>query len=197
MPSRIGCQLWHVPFNRKPELLRTSQPRLCNIALDNKQEPIRTVEEIVVKDKAGMIFSPRVGLHENVVVLDYENEYANLIIKHNLSYETGTSIGDSKGLLQTVLESVHKRRMVFKNLQKSFPINSKEWLCCEQRIVTLKNMIVSLYGPTGSFWNRLANVDVFEEINRPWIRTKDNVQGLVYADTDSVFIKSIVQRSRI
>ena len=29
---------------------------------------------------------------ENVTVLDYENEYANLILKHNLSYETVTSI---------------------------------------------------------------------------------------------------------
>jgi hypothetical protein len=48
-------------------------------------EPIRTLEEIHVKDKAGMIFSPSVGLHENVVVLDYENEYANLIIKNNKS----------------------------------------------------------------------------------------------------------------
>jgi DNA polymerase elongation subunit (family B) len=36
----------------------------------------------------GMIFSPSIGLHENVVVLDYENEYANLIIKNNLSSET-------------------------------------------------------------------------------------------------------------
>jgi hypothetical protein len=34
-----------------------------------------------------MIFSPRVGLHENVAVLDYENEYSNLILKHNLSLE--------------------------------------------------------------------------------------------------------------
>jgi DNA polymerase elongation subunit (family B) len=51
-------------------------------------EPIRTLGEIQAKDKAGMIFSPIVGLHENVVVLDYENEYANLIIKNNLSPET-------------------------------------------------------------------------------------------------------------
>jgi DNA polymerase elongation subunit (family B) len=46
---------------------------------NNRQEPIRTVEEIFAKDKGGMIFSPQVGLHENVIVLDYENEYANLI----------------------------------------------------------------------------------------------------------------------
>ena len=53
--------------------------------------------------------------------------------------------------------------------------------------------------PTGSFWNRFANVAAFEEINRlsreVLIKTKDIVQGLgfelIYADTDtdSVFVK--------
>ena len=115
-----------------------------------------------------MIFSPKIGLHENVMVLDYENEYANLILKHNLSYETVTSTEDGRimrnrkdkpGLLPTVLESVLKRRIFFKNLQKSFAINTNEWLWCEQRIVALKDILVSLYGTTGSFWNRFANVD--------------------------------------
>jgi DNA polymerase elongation subunit (family B) len=61
----------------------------------------------------------------------------------------------------------------------------------------LKSILVSLYGTTASFWNRLANVDIFEEINRLsreiLIKTKDIVQGLgfglLYADTDSVFLK--------
>ena len=52
---------------------------------------MRTVENIVENDKGGMIISPQIGLHENVAVLDYENEYANLIVNHNLSYETVTS----------------------------------------------------------------------------------------------------------
>jgi DNA polymerase elongation subunit (family B) len=42
-----------------------------------RYDSIRTLEEIVTKDKGGMIFSPQVGLHENVVVLDYENEKLN------------------------------------------------------------------------------------------------------------------------
>ena len=49
-------------------------------------EQIRTIEDIVENDKGGMIISPQIGLHENVVVLDYESEYANLIVNHNLSY---------------------------------------------------------------------------------------------------------------
>jgi DNA polymerase elongation subunit (family B) len=164
------------------------------ISRSDRQESIRTLEEIFAKDKGGMIFSPRVGLHENVAVLDYENEYANLILKHNLSYER---CSNTKGLLPTVLENVLKRRIIFKDLQKSFPVNTHEWLYCEQRIVALKNILVALYGTTGSFWNRLANVDAFEEINRLsreiLIKSKDIVQGLgyelLYADTDSVFLK--------
>lgn len=150
-------------------------------------EPFRTLEEIIGKDKAGMIFSPTVGLHENVVVLDYENEYANLITKHNLSPET-ISVSPNqdisrkdRGLLPTVLESVLKRRIFFKNLQKSFPVNTSEWVWCQQRIDALKSILVSLYGTSGSFWNRFANVRVFEEINRlareVLIKTKDIVQA--------------------
>jgi DNA polymerase elongation subunit (family B) len=173
---------------------------------NNNYERIRTLDEIIAKDKGGMIFSPKIGLHENVVVLDYENEYANLILKNNLSYETVTSAEDGRfirnskeepGLLPTVIESVLKRRIFFKNLQKSFVVNTNNWLWCEHRIVALKAILVSLYGTTGSFWNRFANVTAFEEINRlsreVLIKTKDIIQGLgfelVYADTDSVFLK--------
>jgi len=165
------------------------------ISRTDKLERIRTIEEIFACDKGGMILSPQLGLHENVAVLDYENEYANLILEHNLSYETTAE--NSKGLLPTVTESVIHRRIMFKNLQKSFPINTKEWLWCEQRIEMVKSILVSLYGSAGSFWNRLANMDTFEEINRlsreVLMRTKDIVQGLeyrlLYADTDSVFLQ--------
>jgi DNA polymerase elongation subunit (family B) len=53
------------------------------------------------------------------------------------------------------------------------------------------------YSTTGSFWNRFANVAAFEEINKLsceiLIKTKDIIRRmgfeLVYADTDSVFLK--------
>jgi DNA polymerase elongation subunit (family B) len=161
-----------------------------------RHESIRTLEEINTKDKGGMIFSPRVGLHENVVVLDYENEYANLIIRHNLSYETNCG-REERGLLPTVLEHVLSRRIFFRNLQKSFYVNTNERNWCDQRNNTLKDILVSLYGTSGSICNRFANISTFEEINRlsreVLIKTKDIVQAngfeLLYADTDSVFLK--------
>jgi DNA polymerase elongation subunit (family B) len=143
-------------------------------------------------------------LHENVVALDYDSEYANLIVNYNISYETVTSKGlviqsnkKKKGLLPTVVERFLKRRVYFKRLLKELPKESIEYVWCEQRVNSLKNILVCLYGSTGSIWNRYGNVLAFEEINRisrdVLIKTKDIVQELgyelVYADTDSVFIK--------
>jgi DNA polymerase family B len=99
---------------------------------NHNNECIRTLEELVSRDKGGMIISPQIGLHENVVALDYESEYANLIVNHNLSYEPvslqqekgleiAVSNDNKKGLLPTVVEKFLKRRLYFKRLIKEFP----------------------------------------------------------------------------
>lgn len=172
----------------------------------NKQsnhEHVRTLEDLVTKDKGGMIISPQTGLHENVIVLDYDSEYASLIVNHNLSYETISQKGEqinksqTKGLLPTVVEKFLNRRLHFKEMLNEFPEESKEYLWCQQRIDSLKHILVCLYGTSGSLWNRFGNVSVFEEINKlsrgVLLKTKDIVQKLgfevIYADTDSVFIK--------
>jgi DNA polymerase elongation subunit (family B) len=67
------------------ELLQRNYVIPTKKSLSKSHEKIRTLEDIVETDKAGMIISPEVGLHENVAVLDYDNEYANLIINHNIS----------------------------------------------------------------------------------------------------------------
>jgi len=148
-----------------------------------------------------MIISPQIGLHEDVLLLDHDSEYANLIVNHNLSYETvgGEDVHQPNiGLLPSIVERFLKRRLYFKMLQKELPRDSTEYVYCEQRVNLLKNILVCLYGSTGSLWNRYGNVLAFEEINRlsreVLIKTKDIVQqlgyDLVYADTDSVFIKT-------
>jgi DNA polymerase-2 len=170
----------------------------------SNHEHIRTIEELVSNDRGGMIISPQTGLHENVIVLDYDNEYANLIVNYNLSYETVSPDektrreGANKELLPTVVEKFLKRRLYFEAISSGLHTESKEYLWCQQRIDSLKNILVCLYGTSGSIWNRYGNVRVFEEINRLsreiLIKTKDVVQKLgyelIYADTDSIFIKN-------
>ncbi|MFL6327219.1 MAG: hypothetical protein ACJ71I_07065, partial [Nitrososphaeraceae archaeon] len=86
-----------------------------------------------------------------------DSEYANLIVNHNLSYETvdsGTVNLQDKGLLPSIVERFLKRRIYFKRLLKELPRDGIESVWCEQRVNSLKNILVCLYGSTGSLWNR-------------------------------------------
>ena len=163
-------------------------------------EHVRTLEDIIDKDKAGMIFSPKVGLHENVAVLDYNDEFANIIVNENISYET---VGENKqpdsiplGILPQIVKQLVSKRIHLKQLLKQLPSESQEASHCEQRADTIKKILVCLYGTTGSYWNKYGNVSAFEAINKKsreiLLKTKDIVQELgyelIYADTDAAFV---------
>lgn len=180
--------------------------------ISKHHEQIRTLEDVVDMDKAGMIVSPEIGLHENVAVLDFDNEYANLILRHNISYETLADNFDRDStktqyryltenptaLLPSIMGEIVSRRICLKNhLKEKLESNSQMFDYCETRLETLKQILVCLYGTSGSIWNRYSNVHVFEEINnlsrQILLKTKDIVQSsgfeLIYADTDAVFLK--------
>jgi DNA polymerase elongation subunit (family B) len=163
-------------------------------------ERIRTLEDIIDKDKAGMIFSPKVGLHENVAVLDYNDEFANIIVNENISYET---IGKNKqpdstvlGILPQIVKQLVSKRIHLKQSLKQLPSEAQEATHYEQRADTIKKILVCLYGTTGSYWNKYGNVSAFEAINKKsreiLLSTKDIVQELgyelIYADTDAAFV---------
>jgi DNA polymerase elongation subunit (family B) len=163
---------------------------------ERTHENIRTLEEIVDRDKAGMIFSPLIGVHQNVAVLDYNDEFANIIVNGNISYETPQENKSQLSILPHMVKQVLKRRTYFKELMKHLPQDSTEANFCEQGANTLKKILVCLYGTTGSYWNKYGNVLAFEEINRKsreiLLKTKDIVQelgyDLIYADTDAAFV---------
>ena len=86
--------------------------------------------------------------------------YYSLVIGLSILYS------DKKGLLPTIVERFLKRRLYFKGLLKELPKESRQFVSCEQRVNSLKNILVCLYGSTGSLWNRCGNVLAFEEINK-------------------------------
>jgi DNA polymerase elongation subunit (family B) len=158
-------------------------------------ENVRTLEEIVDRDKAGMIFSPLIGMHQNVAVLDYNDEFANIIVNENISYETPQQDKLQLGVLPQIVKQLLERRIHLKQLLKQLPQDS-EASACEQRADALKKILVCMYGTTGSYWNRYGNVLAFEQVNRKsreiLLKTKDIVQELgyelIYADTDAAFV---------
>src|SRR6266508_3531021 len=100
------------------------------------------------------------------------------------------------GIVPFIVKQIVDRRIKFKQLMKELPVNSLEANICAQRADTMKKLLVSLYGTTGSYWNKYGNVTAFEAINKKsrqiLIRTKDIVQeqsfDLLYADVDACFI---------
>jgi DNA polymerase elongation subunit (family B) len=170
-------------------------------AVAQHHEEIRTLENMIKLDKAGMIISPQIGLHENVVVLDFNDEYANIIMKHNISYENFSDDSrideHSTTILPSIVQELVTKRVRLKQFLKTQQSDNLLYSNCEARLNILKKILVCLYGASGSIWNRYSNVKVFEEINKLsreiLLKTKDLVQKagfeLIYADTDAVFLK--------
>ncbi|MEM2849213.1 MAG: DNA polymerase domain-containing protein, partial [Candidatus Bathyarchaeia archaeon] len=81
--------------------------------------------------------SPVLGLHENVAELDFESMYPSLIVRYNISYENtgpdGVKNGSRLGFLPELTREFLERRLYFKQLRRSLPKESLEYLWCDQR----------------------------------------------------------------
>ncbi|RLI37332.1 hypothetical protein DRO66_04030 [Candidatus Bathyarchaeota archaeon] len=159
-----------------------------------------TAREIYENDRGGLLFSPVMGLHENVAELDFESMFPNIIIHHNISYETVTPTHvdrSRQGFLGGVVKVVLDRRLWFKHLRKKFRKNSDEYRWCDQRQKALKCVLVCIYGFSGCFANRFNNVVAYNEINavarRILVQTVNICLArgfeILYGNTDSIFVK--------
>ena len=161
---------------------------------------ILTAKEVAYKDRGALILSPRIGLHENVGELDFESLFPNILVKHNISYETTTANGTNqtkRGFLVKLAEKLIQRRLTYKHVKERFAENAEEWKDYNRRELLLKKLLVSLYGYSGSELNRFGNVFAHREISqigRETIIRAMNIamnQGYqpIYLDTDSIFLK--------
>ncbi len=155
---------------------------------------------MVKRDRGGMLFTPQVGLHENVGCIDFESMFPSIISRRNVSYETVTEDGVDTvhpGFMGLFTGPTLERRFRFKHMRKQFPRDSKEWAWCEQRQASLKLMLVVIYGYSGCYANRFANVQVFQEINRQARQALVKALNIalargfevVYGNTDALYTK--------
>jgi len=160
----------------------------------------RELSKVIERDRGGMILTPRIGrVYENVGEIDFDSYFPNIIVKHNISFETITPEGvdrENRGILPIMVEEFLDRRLRLKKLKKKLPRDSKEYEWCSQRVDALKLALVCVYGISGCCWNRFGNVLAFEEINRVardgMIKAKKIARSkgfeIVYMDTDSLFV---------
>ena len=121
-------------------------------------ERFRSGESLVVGDRGGFIFSPRVGIHFNVAGIDFSSMFPNIMVKHNISPETvncqccGDGTGKPipgttwytcqkrKGLVPLVLKTVLDKRLFYKQFRKT---NASY----DQLQKTLKWILVTCFEP--------------------------------------------------
>ncbi|HIH88383.1 TPA: hypothetical protein HA344_04130, partial [Candidatus Bathyarchaeota archaeon] len=129
-------------------------------------QPVMTLQEANDMDKGGLILAPTIGLHEDVAVLDFESMFPNIIVRRNVSYETTGRPDAVEGFITGFTQEALTRRLHFKRMRRRLDKGSLEWLWCEERQTSLKEMLVVVYGYSGCFANRFGSMDTYMEINR-------------------------------
>ncbi len=144
----------------------------------NMPENWKTAEELLIADRGGLILEPVVGLHENVVELDYASLYPTIMVVHNISPETmlcaccpdspkrvpqlGYHIcTKQKGLLPEVLEPILQRRFCFKARAKN---NTYDAAVYKDLQKAWKWVLVVCFGYTGYRNARYGRIECHESI---------------------------------
>lgn len=123
----------------------------------NLPEGFKTAEELVIADRGGFIYEPRVGIHDRVLEVDFTSLYPSIMVRFNISPETlmcsccpepfrrvpvlGYGICDKRaGLIPRVLKPVVERRTRLKKLIRSGAENSDIY---RERVDILKWLLVT------------------------------------------------------
>ncbi len=145
----------------------------------NLPEDFKTAGALLLSDRGGFIYEPKVGIHERIAEVDFASLYPSIIVRHNISPETlkcsccpsssrvVPGIGywtceKHVGLLPTVLAPVIKRRLELKRLIKE---NAPGKEMYDQRAQILKWLLVTCFGYTGYRNARFGRIECHEAIN--------------------------------
>jgi DNA polymerase elongation subunit (family B) len=138
----------------------------------------KTAAHLLASDRGGLILDPVVGLHENVIELDFASLYPNIMVLYNISPETmlcscclpsdqqvpqlGYHICVKKeGLLPTVLKPILQRRFLFKARSKNKMYDQQRYAKLQQ---TWKWVLIVCFGYTGYRNARYGRIECHESI---------------------------------
>ena len=141
-------------------------------------EAFKTGSELLLTDKGGLVFQPRIGWHEQVGELDFSAMFPTIMVKHNISQETvlcdccpenrvpevGHHICTKRrGLVPRTLEPMLERRMTYKRLLKQ-PLTTEERERYDRRQSALKWLGVVSFGYQGYRNARFGRLEGHEAI---------------------------------
>jgi DNA polymerase elongation subunit (family B) len=144
----------------------------------NMPERCKSARQLLTSDRGGLILSPPVGLHENVIEFDFCSLYPNIMLRFNISPETmlctccihslhrvpqlGYHICErKKGLIPEVLKPILYRRFYFKARSKNKNEDTKIYKEIQQ---AWKWVLIVCFGYTGYRNARYGRIECHEAI---------------------------------
>jgi len=138
-------------------------------------ESFKSAWELLVADRGGFIYEPKIGIHEEVYEVDFTSMFPTLMLKKNISAETvlckccpdsklrvpelGYNICEKrKGIVPKTLELLLKKRLEYKRLRRE--ANDEELRrVYDLRQQALKWILVTCFGYLGYRNARFGKVD--------------------------------------
>ena len=144
----------------------------------NLPETWKTAYQLLLADRGGLVLSPRVGLHEDVIELDYASLYPSIMVQYNISPETmlcdccpGSPLQvpqlgyhlciRQQGLLPEVLKPILDRRFCFKARAKHPTYDHELYKELQQ---AWKWILIVCFGYTGYKNARYGRIECHESI---------------------------------
>ncbi len=138
-------------------------------------EEAKTAKELIVADRGGFIFEPRVGVFDSVGEIDFSSMYPSLMVKKNISPETvlckccpestlkvpelGWRICERQvGLIPRVLKLILEKRLDYKRLRNRTQDPARRGIY-DLRQGALKWVLVSCFGYLGYRNARFGKID--------------------------------------
>jgi DNA polymerase elongation subunit (family B) len=142
-------------------------------------EVTKSGRELIVADRGGIVFHPKLGLHENVAELDFASMFPSIMARFNVSPETvncgccrnaqvpelGYSLCQRRrGIVSRTVEPIVAKRQRYKALRNSArdPVKKAAY---DERQNALKWMLVTCFGYQGFKNARFGRIEAHEAIN--------------------------------
>jgi DNA polymerase-2 len=177
-------------------------------------EHIKSLEELLIADRGGMILEPRIGVHERVAELDFVSLYPSIMHKMNISAETVfcECCPDSKlrvpelynyyrcqkrkGLVPKALEILLTKRKIYKQLRNSVT-DTKLKEVYNSRQTALKWVLVTSFGYLGFNNAKFGRIDAHIAVcafdRQILIRTMRTAErhgfNILHAIVDSIWVQ--------
>ncbi len=151
-------------------------------------EKFKTAWDLLIADKGGLVFQPRLGIFEDVAEIDYASMYPTIMAIHNISPETvlcgccenqkvpeaGYTICEKReGIVPKTLKPILERRTQLKRMAKECGLRNADCglqgaegrkLFYDRKQTALKWMLVTCFGYLGYRNARFGRIEAHEAV---------------------------------